>query len=198
MGLIDSLQSWKGSIEVNSQKFASVDESRQALSDTSLHLDSIVLYAHAENATERKISRSECAGADVYRVTVRQYMTRKSSSDFDFMAKWNNDIPMPLRTMVGTLEKETPGMVYMKLHGDIVSKVTQYCMKCGKQITNPVSQFFGMGPECGGHHYVNPFSSDEEQTAAVERYRKEYLQQIKWEGWIIKSAVTEMEVFENG
>ena len=68
-----------------------------------------------------------------------------------------------------------------------------YCMKCGKQITNPVSQFFGMEPECGGHHYVNPFESEEELKEAVERYRRDYLQKIVWEGWIIKSAITEKE-----
>ena len=124
-------------------------------------------------------------------------MTKKSSIDFDFMAKWNNDIPMPLRTMVGTVEKETPGRVYMKLHGDITSKVTQYCMKCGKQITNPVSQFFGMGPECGGHHYVSPFETEEELQAAIEDYRRNYLQRITWEGWIIKSAILEQEALHD-
>lgn len=193
MSIWDSLQSWAGPVEVNNQKFASIGESRTMLSETSPHIDSIILYAHAENTIERKIIRLESSPDELYRITVRQYMTKKSSIDFDFMAKWNNDIPMPLRTMVGTIEKETPGMVYMKLHGDITSKVTQYCMKCGKQITNPVSQFFGMGPECGGHHYVNPFESEEELKEAVERYRRDYLQKIVWEGWIIKSAITEKE-----
>ena len=193
MSIWDSLQSWAGPVEVHNQKFASIGESRTMLSETSPHIDSIILYAHAENTIERKIIRLESSPDELYRITVRQYMTKKSSIDFDFMAKWNNDIPMPLRTMVGTIEKETPGMVYMKLHGDITSKVTQYCMKCGKQITNPVSQFFGMGPECGGHHYVNPFESEEELKEAVERYRRDYLQKIVWEGWIIKSAITEKE-----
>jgi hypothetical protein len=95
--------------------------------------------------------------------------------------------------MVGTVEKETSGMVYMHLHGDITSTVTQYCMRCGKPITNQVSQFFGMGPECGGHNYTNPFESEEELKSAVERYRAEYLQKITWSGWIIKSAIIERE-----
>ena len=117
-------------------------------------------------------------------------MTKPSTPEFDFMAQWNNDIPMPLMTMVGDKVKETNGMVYMKLHGDITQTVTERCLCCGKLITNPVSKFFGMGPVCGGHNYTNPFATDEELKAAVEQYRKK-LQNITWEGWIIKSAITE-------
>jgi hypothetical protein len=65
-------------------------------------------------------------------------------------------------------------------------------MKCGRPITNNVSQFFGLGPECGGHNYVNPFSSDAELKEAVENYRKQ-LNQMVWEGWIIRSAIEEFE-----
>ena len=84
-------------------------------------------------------------------------------------------------------------MVYMNLHGDITSVVTQTCLKCGKPITNNVSKYFGMGPKCGGHNYVNPFASDEELKNAVKEYRKR-LQNITWSGWVIKSAIVEEEV----
>ena len=117
-------------------------------------------------------------------------MTRKSTPEFTFMKDWNNDIPMPLRTMIGTVEKETRGMVYMKLHGDITSEKTQRCLACGRPITNPVSQYFGMGPECGGHNYVNPFYSKEELQQAVADYRK-VLQSKTWEGWVIRSSIIE-------
>ena len=82
----------------------------------------------------------------------------------------------------------------MKLHGDITTKQTTRCMMCGKPITNPVSQYFGMGPKCGGHNYVNPFENEEELMTAVEKYRTEYLQKITWEGWVIKSAIEEKEI----
>ena len=99
---------------------------------------------------------------------------------------------MPLRTMIGTIEKETRGMVYMKLHGDIYAERICTCMKCGRTLTNPVSQYFGIGPECGGHNYINPFNSEEELKAAVSEYRKT-LQNITWEGWIIKSGLLVFE-----
>lgn len=132
----------------------------------------------------------------LYRITVRQYMTKVATPDFDFMAKWNNNVPMPLRTMVGRKIKETNGMVYMSLYGDILQRVTQCCMKCGRPITNPISKFFGMGPECGGHNYTHPFDTDEELKEAVENYRLQ-LRKITWEGWMPKSAITEQEVVDN-
>jgi len=189
----DAIKNWKGAVEINGQKFDSVDDAYTTLLELNQSCSSVVLHALSEDATERKNSRLESVPDVLYKVTVRQYMTKPANSNFDFMKKWNNNIPMPLRTMVGTIEKETAGMVYMKLHGDITSRVTQYCMRCGKPITNPVSQFFGMGPECGGHHYVNPFETEEELRIAIEDYRRNYLQRIVWEGWIIKSAIIEQE-----
>lgn len=127
------------------------------------------------------------------KITVKQYMTKPATPDFDFMAKWNLNRPMPLRTMVGEVLQETKGMVKMRLHGDITSERTAFCLKCGRPLTNPVSAFFGMGPECGGHGYTNPFSSEEELRAAVSNYRGTVLRNIQWEGWIIRSAIERRE-----
>lgn len=190
--MFSALLNWKGSVEINGVLYDSVEDARKIVSTDNIVIDNILLHSEHKNAEKRKITQIESI-TEQYKITVKQYMTKKSSPSFDFMAKWNNDNPMPLRTMIGTIERETSGMVYMKLHGDIVAEQTQHCMKCGKMITNPVSQFFGMGPECGGHNYVNPFESDEELKSIVESYRKNYLQKITWEGWIIKSAIIEKE-----
>ena len=53
-------------------------------------------------------------------------------------------------------------------------------MKCGKAITNDVSKYFGMGPECGNHNYINPFGSVEELKSAVSNYKREYLESIEY------------------
>lgn len=128
-------------------------------------------------------------------ITVKQYMTKPATPDFNFMAQWNNNIPMPMCTMVGTVEKETRGMVYMKLHGEIIADRMFTCMFCGRPLTNPVSQYFGAGPECGGHNYVNPFETEEELRQAVNAYKKQ-LANVTWEGWIIKSAIKEDRIKE--
>lgn len=181
--LSDIVNSWNGSVEVDGRIWDDSVEAHTGL----LCARCIKLCANSGSSSERNFERSN--DTPQYLITVKSYMTKKATPSFDFMAKWNNNNPMPLITMVGEVEKETPGMVYMKLHGDIVSQITTSCMCCGKAITNPVSQYFGMGPVCGNHSYVNPFESDEELKEAVKRYRTEYLNKITWEGWIIKSAI---------
>ena len=187
----DALKAWKGQVIVDDAP-VTADE-LVSFAKTRPTVSSIKLRATVQDSSERKTLRIESVPQAVYSITVKSYMTKKATPSFDFMAKWNNDIPMPLLTMVGTVEKETPGMVYMKLRGDITGTLTRTCMKCGKEITNPVSQYFGLGPVCGGHNYVNPFSNEDELREAVEKYRVEYLQKITWEGWIIKSAIIRQE-----
>lgn len=178
--IIEALKNWSGAVEVDGSICKDLD---QIDFTKQLHI----------KLTPKK--RVQPVKSGVVRVTVKAYMTRKATPEFDFMARWNNDNPMPLRVMVGEKVKETAGMVYMKLHGDIYAERICTCMKCGRALTNPVSQYFGIGPECGNHNYVNPFDSKEELKAAVDAYRKE-LQSVTWEGWIIKSAITEEESIE--
>ena len=190
--MISVINSWNGAVEINSTLYKSISDipSDLVLDDSMI----IVLKSNIERSANQIAEASD----KVYKVTVRQYMTKKGTQDFDFMTKWNNDIPMPLRTMVGTIEKETPGMYKMNLHADISFNQLQTCMKCGKVITNTVSQFFGMGPECGGHNYVNPFDSEEELKKAIEDYKINILSKITWSGWVIKSSITEMEEIKDG
>lgn len=103
---------------------------------------------------------------------------------------------MPMRVMVGRKLKETKGMVQMELWGEITEELTHSCMKCGKRLTNPVSKYFGIGPECGGHNYTNPFETEEELKSAVNDMQ-EQLREIKWTGWIIKSAIEEETYLED-
>ena len=125
-----------------------------------------------------------------YFIHVKGYMLQKSTPSFDFMERWNNNVPMPLSIMAGIKDKETPRMVHMKLHGAMYAEQMHTCMKCGRPLTNPVSQYFGIGPECGHHGYTNPFESEEELRNAIQQYRVQLLN-ITWEGWIPKSAILE-------
>lgn len=128
-----------------------------------------------------------------YMIEVKPWMTLKSSDGFDFMKKFNNDNPMPLVIMYtsGKLA-ETKGMVKMTLHGDIKQRITQRCMACGRPITNKVSQFFGIGPICGGHNYVSPFDTEKELNTAIASYREKLVNTI-WTGMIAKSAITSIQ-----
>lgn len=197
--MLTMLKNWKGAVEINGVTYDSAEAAISAFKpvDGQIH---IVLSSRAVNRKieantsvnkpVQQVAENPCAGE--LKIFVKKYMTQKACPEFDFMAKWNNDNPMPFRIMVGTIEKETKGMIYMKLRADIYAEQICTCMKCGRELTNPVSQYFGVGPECGGHNYVNPFSSDEELKAAVAEYRKK-LQNITWEGWVIKSAIISQE-----
>lgn len=121
-----------------------------------------------------------------YMIKVRQYMTKKGSPEFDFMAKWNNNIPMPFRVMRATVVKETRGM-FMVTCTAVPMKST-VCMRCGRALTHPVSRLYGVGPECGGHAHINPFETEEELFSNLDKLTAS-LAQITWTGWIIKSAI---------
>lgn len=176
------LKDWKGSIDIDDKHYTSVQDAVsvfKTLSDDT----HIVLHSVSENANKSKI---ECVESkSEYRVTVKKYMTEPATPSFDFMAKFNNDNPMPLRTMTGTIEKETRGMVYMKLHGQAEPVVR--CMRCGRLLTNPVSKLYGIGPECIEKLGFVRVDIDDIETI------KQKLVDVHWEGWIIKSAITEKE-----
>lgn len=125
-----------------------------------------------------------------YKVTVKKYMTEPATSTFDFQDKWNNGVPMPLCVMQGTVIKETRGMVYMNLEG--VAEATCNCSVCGRKLDNPISKLYGIGPECSEKIGLIRIESEEE---AREKYNEisSHLVNIKWEGWIIKSAIKEWE-----
>lgn len=127
-----------------------------------------------------------------YKIEVKSWMTKKSTPNFTLMKDLNNDIPMPLMVMYGVKIGETARRVKMKLHGDIKQRVILNCMHCGRPITNKISQYFGIGPICGGHNYTNPFDSEEELNRAIAAYR-EKLVNITWVGYIPKSAIVSID-----
>jgi len=190
--MLSLIGDYKGALEINGIGYSNLKEATQALKGSSGQL-TIVLNKGATGLTHNATSQvNKLEGSAIYKIRVRQYMTRPASPEFDFHTKWNNDNPMPMRIMVGRKLKETRGMVQMELWGEIVGELTTQCMKCGRALNNPVSKYFGIGPECGGHNYNNPFETDEELHQAVADMQ-EKLKEVRWTGWIIKSAIEEEE-----
>ena len=177
------LKDWNGAVEVDGTTYNSIQEFIN-LNKLPLKEAHIKLYPRVEKPLKTQNTRSQNVvnEATEVQITVKPYMTKQATPDFDFMAKWNNNNPMPLRTMQGKRIKETTGMVYMELHGQ--GKQVIKCLRCGKQLTNSVSRHYGIGPECMGKL---GFTCD---INAVEEI-KEKLTNVKWEGWIIKSSILE-------
>lgn len=205
--MLNYLLGVNGPISVNGVNYDTIQAALQDLQAKQFHGELTIVLGKSTAAPQEaakpaniNVSQSEqknaTADGTIYKIKVRQYMTKAPSAGFDFHTKWNNGTPMPMRIMVGKKLQETRGMVKMELWGQITEEETQICMKCGRTLTNPVSRFFGIGPECGGHNYVHPFDTDEELRAAVAE-QNEKLKEIKWTGWIIRSAIEEEEMLEN-
>ena len=181
--MINAIKTWKGAVEINGTEYKSIKDAESVLQTITDDIH-IILKSDAKkrNMSVRDTSESVSDESHEYEITVKQYMTRKSTPDFDFMLKWNNDEPMPMRIMQGTVEKETKGMVYMKLHG--LARPTITCFCCGKELTNPISRHYGIGPVCLSKLGI---IRDIEDVDGIS----EELVNLEWEGWIIKSAITE-------
>lgn len=183
------LENYKGSLIVNEVEYKSVTDAKQAFKGYQGPI-SITLNPQSEKSISNKSNIPKSGYSEIYRIKVRQYMTKPSVPGFDFQDKWNGGVPMPMRIMVGRKLEETKGMVKMELWGEITEERASICMKCGRPLTNPVSRYFGIGPECGDHNYVNPFDSEAELKEAISQVQQE-LKEIRWTGWIIKSAIEE-------
>lgn len=194
--MINMLTAWQGPCEINGIRYSSINafisENKPISGRITINLlsntEKRLPEGNKPDKTEIKKStdpeKKESEGCR-FRITVKKYMTEQSSPGFDFMAKRNNDRPMPLRTMEGEILQETRGMVKMHLKG--FGEATCNCMRCGRTLTNPISRHYGIGPECmsklGLVRDINDVSGIIEDLAEIE-----------WEGWVIKSAIVEKEV----
>jgi len=192
--LKNSISSWGGSIEINDIA-VSVDDIDFTKSQTISLKHSVqprrvpVDITGTQPSAEPikiapKTNSNEFVNGNVYRIFVKSYMTKKATLEFDFMAKWNNDNPMPLVNMVGEVLEQTKGMVKMSLKGEALPIIR--CMRCGKTLSNPVSRKYGLGIEC--IHKVGIVADVDDVDSIAEQ-----LVNIHWVGWIPKSAIKECE-----
>lgn len=177
---------WNGDILVNGEK---VNKDFDLSTVSGQIVITLIPKGHESVKIQPRQAIKDTDGHILYKITVKSYMTQNASPEFDFMAKWNNDNPMPLRTMVGWIEKETKGMAYMHLKG--MAEPTITCMRCGRELTNPVSRAYGIGPECLCKIGFAGIPID-----AVDTIRNK-LVEVEWTGWVIKSAIVEQEEMTN-
>lgn len=178
-------------IKVNGKEYANSQAAYEQLKNFEGEL-TIVVNVRADNQAVAKteVPKPNEGNKEVeYRIQVKKWMTEPSSPSFDFMSKWNNNTPMPLVIMRGKIIDETPGMYKMKLSA--TAEPSSHCFKCGRAIKHPVSVLYGLGPECGGHFHINPLSNKAELDEAIDEIRGK-LENIAWEGWVIKSSIKSM------
>lgn len=121
-----------------------------------------------------------------YKIEVRQFLTKPNP-------KYPDKEPVPMRVMYGTIERETPKGLLVKMKGKPAP--TSHCMVCGRQLKHPVSLLYGIGPECGEHYHINPFGTEEELNEHYESLRQK-LADVTYDGWLPKFFVTCSETGE--
>ena len=185
--MLDFLQKYTGTIKLNNKEINNAEFS-SILNKTNGEVQILLIPKNTIDCSNQ-INKNSAAFVSVL---VKPWMLEKSSADFMFMSTWNKDIPMPLRYMVGTLEKETSRMYYMKLRGE--PKNSLVCSKCGRTLVNPISKLFGIGPECSNKVGLDTRLFISEQ-AAKEQLNKieDTIKNIRWEGWIPKTAILELK-----
>lgn len=180
---MEVIDKWNGKVFLNDEETAKVDFGSLSNGFKLRLVPKWMGEQNAQPTTENHVTESQFKGE--MKITVKSYMTQQATPEFDFMAKWNNNNPMPLRTMVGTVEKETRGMQYMHLHG--MGEPVIRCLRCGKELTNPISRHYGIGPDCMAKIGIVANINDEDNI-------REQLVNLTWEGWVVKSAITEKEI----
>ena len=174
------IKNWPGKVVIDDEEMSAEEASSIIDFKTLQTIKSISLLTSNSKAIKSNSDAIQTRSDNEVTITVKAYMTKPATPEFDFMAKWNNNIPMPLCTMTGHAEKETPGMVYMKLHG--LAKRTITCMCCGRELTNSISRQYGIGPIC--LEKVGIARDIEDVDGIIND-----LVNTTWEGWIIKSAI---------
>lgn len=185
-----NLLNYPKQLKVNGQLFPNSAVAFEAFKD---HVGEVTIDLNILEAAPVSAVSSATTSSDTVQIKVRQYMTQRATAGFDFMKKYNDDKPMPMRVMFGKVLEETKGMFKMELH--CRPTPMSICMKCGRTLEHPVSLLYGLGPDCGEHFHINPLQSKAELDAVYEQMKAE-LALVTWTGWIIKSAIEEWKQVE--
>ena len=174
---LKQLQGWQGKVIVNGTEYESVSSV-----PSDIELATITLLPAVER---RRVKVEDSTDDREHLITVKQWLTQPATPEWDYNDRMNKGVPMPLRTMQGTVLKETAKSVYMHLHGSV--KPVVHCMRCGRELTNPISRHYGLGTECLGK--VGILVDPDE----VEKI-KEQLVKIEGNWWIPRTSILSDEI----
>jgi len=100
VNVFDELSGFNGPIIVNDKEYKDIETAKLCFEK---YVGAILIKINPEVKGGR------------FKVITKHYMTQAASPEFDFMSKFNNNIPMPRSEMVGYKLAETPGMIRMSL-----------------------------------------------------------------------------------
>lgn len=125
--MLSLLKSWQGTFVIDNNSYDSLNKLNLAdiVRNGEINIKLLPKEKVADNANMVKLETT----SNFAIVTVKKYMTKKSTPSFEFMEKWNNDIPMPSIRMWGEKLQETRGMIKMKLEDEEGNKWTGWIIK---------------------------------------------------------------------
>lgn len=125
--MISLLKSWQGTFVINNNSYDSLNKLNLAdiARNGEINIKLLPKEKVVDNANVVKLEPT----SNFAIVTVKKYMTKKSTPSFEFMKKWNNDIPMLSIRMRGEKLQETRGMIKMKLEDEEGNKWTGWIIK---------------------------------------------------------------------
>lgn len=125
--MLSLLKSWQGTFVIDNNSYDSLNKLNLAdiVRNGEINIKLLPKEKVADNANAVKLEPT----SNFAIVTVKKYMTKKSTPSFEFMKKWNNDIPMTSIRMRGEKLQETRGMIKMKLEDEEGNKWTGWIIK---------------------------------------------------------------------
>ena len=125
--MLSLLKSWQGTFVIDNNSYDSLNKLNLAdiVRNGEINIKLLPKEKVADNANAVKLEPT----SNFAIVTVKKYMTKKSTPSFEFMKKWNNDIPMASIRMRGEKLQETRGMIKMKLEDEEGNKWTGWIIK---------------------------------------------------------------------
>lgn len=113
---------------------------------------------------------------------------------------WTRQQDLGSRVITGKILRETAKAYHIKGHADMIEGT--WCMRCGKELTEPASMVIGYGPTCCAKLGV-PYPDDIKTASKKERQaiRKKLmvvLHNQTFEAWVPKSQIEEIIKEESG
>ena len=168
--MLELLSNYEGKLKINNVEYENIKEAQKAFKDYKGGLTIIL------NEDQRKTVHDIDTDIKFYQITVKKWMTTYDESFF--LEEYNEDGPMPFVTMVGFKLGETKNLIKMRLRADLITNKSTVCMRCGRSLSNPISQHLSLGPECGAKEHMQFIESGMDITQVQEDLKKNQMTEL--------------------
>jgi hypothetical protein len=104
---------------------------------------------------------------------------------------WTKEKKLDSRVITGKILRETEKAYYIKGHADMVEGT--FCMRCGRELTEPASMLVGFGSDCCSHlgiaYPTDILTASKKERTAVRKQLLKVLHNQVFETWVPKSQI---------